>query len=70
MFTAWNTARLTAYSGKKLSPLGDELARLRPRQVRKQTADEMIEAMRAIKAMMGDSAPDKIVPASQRSSQS
>jgi hypothetical protein len=54
MFTAWQTARFTAYSGERLKPLRDALEELKgPQQRRKQTPEEMIEALRVIRATMG-----------------
>lgn len=44
---------MSVFHGGKLKPLDDELKKLRPREVRKQTPEEMLAAMRAIKATMG-----------------
>jgi hypothetical protein len=50
MFTAWQTARFTAYSGERLKPLRDALEELKgPQQRRRQTPEEMIEALRVIR---------------------
>lgn len=56
LFGAWQMARLTTYGGKELKPLRDYLAELRGKPKRQQTAEEMIAAMRAVKALMADSA--------------
>lgn len=54
MFSAWQTARLTNYSGKKLKSLRDCLKELRPQsQKQRQTSAEKIQALRAIMATMG-----------------
>jgi hypothetical protein len=49
MFGAWQTARMSSYS-KKLEPLKHYLDELRPRKMRRQTPEEMIAALRAIKS--------------------
>lgn len=54
LFLAWQTARLSHFSGNRLPPLPGELKKLRPAEPpRKQSGDEMIQAMRAIRATMG-----------------
>lgn len=54
LFTAWQTARMSVFHGGKLRGLADELKKLRPGQpVRKQTNEEIIAAMQAIRATMG-----------------
>lgn len=54
MFQAWNTARMSHFHGGKLNPLGEELKALRPPEPpRRQTNEEIIAAMKAIRATMG-----------------
>lgn len=54
MFTAWNTARISHYSGGKLPSLAGELRKLRPQAPsRPQSSEEKIAALRAIMATMG-----------------
>jgi hypothetical protein len=59
LFTAWQTARLSHYTGGKLSSLNDYLRELKP--PRPQTNADRIAAMRAIMATMG-TAPDRRAP--------
>ncbi len=50
MFTAWQSARLSTFTDK-LEPLNKYLEKLKPQPPkRRQTASEMIDALRAIKA--------------------
>lgn len=52
-FSAWQVARMTYYGDKRLKPLGDWLKELKPSQPkRRQTPEEMIAALRAIKATL------------------
>lgn len=55
LFTAWNTARLSHYSGGRLKDLSDYLLELKPK--RPQSNAEKIAAMRAIMATMGAEVP-------------
>lgn len=50
MFSAWQTARLSTFTDK-LEPMNKYLEKLKPQPPkRRQTQDEMIEALRAITA--------------------
>ena len=52
LYQAWNTARLTTYSGPKLPRLHSEIekyATIRRKPKRQQSREEMIAAMREIK---------------------
>lgn len=54
LFTAWNTARLSDFPPKQRPSLAKELSRLKPQAPKpKQTSEQMIAAMRAIRATMG-----------------
>lgn len=54
MFTAWQTARLSHFSGGKLPSLPAELKKLRPQAAsRKQSPEEIVAVLRAIRETMG-----------------
>jgi hypothetical protein len=53
LFTAWHTARLSTFHGGKLHGLQHEMEKLRPRKPRQQTNNEILAAMRMIRATMG-----------------
>lgn len=63
LFTAWNTARLTAFHGGKLKSLSEELKHLNPGPKKQQTADQIVEAMRMIRETMAGAMTDKPQPA-------
>jgi hypothetical protein len=53
LFTAWQTARLSTFHGGKLNSLANEMEKLRPQAKRQQTNEEILSAMRMIRATMG-----------------
>lgn len=52
-FAAHQTARMTYYGGKELKPLRKWLSEIRQPERRRQTAEEMVAAMRAIRETAG-----------------
>jgi hypothetical protein len=58
LFTAWQTGRFASYSGTRLPPLDKVMRGLRRSfgasgEPRRQSREEMLAALRAIKATMG-----------------
>lgn len=58
-FAAWQTARMTHYGDKKLRPLREWLRELRRPEQRRQSREQILAAMRAVKATMGARVSEK-----------